>query len=154
MSKKTKTSRLFVIGSVIFFVIGLIIFIFFRNLAIDIQLHSTYFVVAYCHLFWLFALILLIFAFMYYLYPKVSSRNMTATLGKLHFYLTTTSMSITLIYTLINIDIPRRFYQFDSFDSYLSSQTESKFIFIVLLLAQLLFIFNLVYSFWKGEKVK
>ncbi|MEZ4948408.1 MAG: cbb3-type cytochrome c oxidase subunit I [Saprospiraceae bacterium] len=79
-------ASLFAIGFVSMFISGGLTGIFLGNSAIDIQMHDTYFVVAHFHIVMGVAAFFGMFAGVYHWFPKMYSRFMNDTLGKIHFW--------------------------------------------------------------------
>lgn len=136
-------TNLFASGSIIFLSLGLLSQLFFGDASVDIQLHNTYFIVAYVHLFYTVALILGFFAIIYFLYSKFFRRRLNRTMGNIHFWATVLTLPI-ICFLVINYWIFRDKMNWDV----------SIMITAFVAFFQLLFVFNLIYSFWKGEKVQ
>ncbi|MES1207411.1 MAG: cbb3-type cytochrome c oxidase subunit I, partial [Pseudomonadota bacterium] len=67
----------------------------------DMYLHDTYFVVGYFHLIMAAALLLSLFAAVYFWYPKMFGRMLSERLGKLHFWLTFLPLNVVFLGQLI-----------------------------------------------------
>ena len=150
---------LFAIGFVSLFVTGGISGPFLAQPVLDIYLHETYFVIAHFHLIMGVASIFGIFAATYYWLPKMFGRMMNETLGKLHFWLTFVGAYA--------IFMPMHYYGMGAGLRRYSQSTEVGFIrdllplqrFItfaafVTIASQLIFLVNLFWSMFKGEKPK
>ncbi len=149
---------LFAIGFVSMFISGGLTGIFLGNSTIDIQMHDTYFVVAHFHIVMGIAAFFGMFAGIYHWFPKMYSRFMNDTLGKIHFWGTLIGAYAIFwpMHYLGIAGVPRRYYSFDTFDTFRHFGTMNQFITvaaIVVFALQLLFVVNFFYSIWKGKKV-
>lgn len=151
------TPMLFALGFVSLFVSGGLSGLFLAQPAIDLYLTDTYFVVAHFHLIMGVAAIFGMFTATYFWFPKMFGRMMNTTLGKLHFW--TTFVGVYAIFMPMHFiglaGHPRR-YADTSGATYLQAldpvhhfMTYAAFITIA---AQFIFLFNLLWSIWKGEK--
>jgi cytochrome c oxidase subunit 1 len=80
-----RTPMLFALGMVFNFAIGGLTGIFLADVATDLNLQDTYFVVAHFHYTIVGGEIFAIMAALYYWYPKITGRMYNETLGRLHF---------------------------------------------------------------------
>lgn len=149
---------LFAIGFVSMFISGGLTGIFLGNSTIDIQMHDTYFVVAHFHIVMGIAAFFGMFAGIYHWFPKMYSRFMNDTLGKIHFWGTLIGAYAIFwpMHYLGIAGVPRRYYSFDTFDTFRHFGTMNQFITvaaIVVFALQILFVVNFFYSIWKGKKV-
>ncbi|MBK8625843.1 MAG: cbb3-type cytochrome c oxidase subunit I [Saprospiraceae bacterium] len=156
---RLNTPMLFAIGFVSMFISGGLTGIFLGNSAIDIQMHDTYFVVAHFHIVMGVAAFFGMFAGVYHWFPKMYSRFMNETLGKIHFWGTMiTAYAIFWPMHYIGMaGVPRRYYSFDTFDAFKHFSEMNKFITICAIIAffiQLVFVINFFYSIWYGRKMK
>jgi cytochrome c oxidase subunit 1 len=146
-------ASLFALGFVSMFVSGGVSGFFLAQPAIDIYLHATYFVVGHFHMVMGVAAIFGIFAGTYFWFPKMTGRMMSEGLGKLHFVLTfigTYCIFMPFHYLGLAGNV-RRYSAF--VDDYLQPLLPvHKFITTAALAtgaAQLIFLYNLIYSrFW------
>ena len=152
------SAMLFSIGFVSMFISGGLTGIFLGNSAIDIQMHDTYFVVAHFHIVMGIAAFFGMFAGIYNWFPKMYGRFMNETLGKIHFWGTLIG-SYAIFWPLHYLGmagVPRRYYRFDSFDTFSHFATLNKFVTIaaiVVFALQILFVINFFYSIYKGKKM-
>lgn len=152
------TPMLFAIGFISMFISGGLTGIFLGNSTIDIQMHDTYFVVAHFHIVMGVAAFFGMFAGIYHWYPKMYGRFMNETLGKIHFWGTLIG-AYAIFWPMHYIGmagVPRRYYSFDTFDSFRHFDAMNKFITIaaiLVFLVQLIFVLNFFYSIWHGRKM-
>ena len=148
---------LFTIGFIVTFVNGGITGLFLGNVVVDVPLSDTMFVVAHFHMVMGVAPILVIFGAIYHWYPLITGRMLNDALGKFHFWVT--FLGAYLIYFPMHylgfLGVPRRYFEMGE-TSFIpqSAQSLNAFITIVALIvgfAQLVFLFNLVASVYKGR---
>ena len=151
---------LFAIAFVITFVVGGLTGLFLGNVIVDVPLSDTYFVVAHFHMVMGVAPILVIFGGIYHWYPNITGRMLNDTIGKLHFWIT--AIGTYAIYFPMHylgfVGVPRRYYHneplgesaFYPSSAELLNQGISIAAYIVGA-AQLLFIYNLAVSYWRGR---
>ena len=148
---------LFAIAFIVTFVNGGITGLFLGNPVVDVPLSDTMFVVAHFHMVMGVAPILVIFGGIYHWYPLITGRMLNETLGKFHFWVT--FLGAYLIYFPMHylgfLGVPRRYFEMGETDFIpQSAQTLNEFITVVALIvgfAQLVFLFNLVWSAYKGR---
>lgn len=156
-SIRYNSAMLFAIGFVSMFISGGLTGIFLGNSAIDIQLHDTYFVVAHFHIVMGVAAFFGMYAGVYHWFPKMYGRFMNETLGKIHFWGTMIGAYAVFwpMHYIGMAGVPRRYYRFDTFDSFAQFGELNKFITvaaIVVFFLQVVFIVNFFYSIWRGRK--
>jgi cytochrome c oxidase subunit 1 len=148
---------LFAIGFIVTFVNGGLTGLFLGNALVDVPLSGTMFVVAHFHMVMGVAPILVIMGGIYHWYPKVTGRMLDERLGKLHFWFT--FLGAYLIYFPMHylglLGVPRRYYELgDTAFVPPSAAPLNEFITIAALVvgaAQMVFLFNLVWSLFKGK---
>jgi cytochrome c oxidase subunit 1 len=150
------TPALFCIGFVSVFITGGLSGFFLAQPSLDIYLHATYFVVAHFHFVMAVAAMFGIFAGTYFWFPKMFGRMMSETLGKWHFWLTfigVYAVFMPMHYLGLAGNV-RRYAAFT--DNYLVPLIPvHKFITIAALVtgaAQLIFLYNLIWSRFRGPK--
>jgi cytochrome c oxidase subunit I len=151
-------AMLFAIGFVSLFISGGLTGIFLGNSALDIHLHDTYFVIAHFHIVMGVASFFGMFAGVYHWFPKMFGRYLNNTLGYVHFWVTI--IGAYLIFWPMHYEglagMPRRYYDFSNWESFKMFGGLNEFISFVSLIVfavQLLFVFNFIYSIFKGRKV-
>lgn len=149
-------AMLFSIGLVSFFLTGGITGIFLGNSAVDIQLHDTYFVVAHFHLVMGSASFFGMLAGVYHWFPKMFGRMMNDRLGGIHFWLTFVGVYL-VFFPMHYIGIagfPRRYYtwtNFETFQGFADLNMLVSVAAIITLAAQFIFLFNFIYSIFRGR---
>jgi cytochrome c oxidase subunit I len=149
---------LFAIGFIFTFINGGLTGLFLGNVTVDVPLSGTYFVVAHFHMVMGLSPILVLFGAIYHWYPKITGRMLNDVLGKVHFWLTflgAYSIFLPMHYLGI-LGVPRRYYAYSNSIEFipLSVQSANQWISISALFVaavQLLFLFNLVWSFRRGH---
>lgn len=150
-------AMMFSIGLVSFFITGGITGIFLGNAALDIPLHDTYFVTAHFHIVMGSASAFGLFAGIYHWFPKMFGKMMNPRLGYIHFWLTFVGLYCVFFpqhFQGIG-GVARHYYAFTAFDFMSSFVDLSKFITwaaIFTATGQFFFMFNFIYSIFKGKK--
>ncbi len=139
------------------FVIGGLSGIFMACTPVDMYIHDTYFIVAHIHYVLFGGSLFGIFAGVTYWYPKMFGRMMSEKLGKLHFWITFVAFNCTFfpMHILGMGGHMRRIYNPDQYDFLKPLHPINEFISIsafVLGAAQFIFLANLIYSYYWGEK--
>jgi cytochrome c oxidase subunit 1 len=149
-------AMLFSIGLVSFFLTGGITGLFLGNSAVDIQLHDTYFVVAHFHLVMGSASFFGMIAGVYHWFPKMFGRMMDDRLGYIHFWITFVGVYM-VFFPMHYIGIagfPRRYYtwtNFEAFNGFADLNMLVSIAAILTLSAQFVFLFNFIYSIFRGK---
>ncbi len=150
------TAMLFSIGFVSLFVSGGLSGLFLAQPPVDVALHATYFVVGHFHLVMGVAAIFGMFAGTFYWFPKMFGRMMNETLGKIHFWLTFVGV-YAIFMPMHYLGVEGNVRRYSTFvDDYMQPLLPvHKFMSIAAFIvggAQLIFLFNLFWSMFKGEK--
>ncbi|GLQ06087.1 cytochrome c oxidase subunit I [Sneathiella chinensis] len=151
---------LFAIGFIITFINGGITGLFLGNVIVDVPLSDTMFVVAHFHMVMGVAPILVVFGAIYHWFPLITGRWLNQTLGHLHFWIT--FVGAYAIYFPMHylgfMGVPRRYYSLGETAFIPDSVADlNKFITLAALVvgaAQIVFIFNLIYSIFWGRKAE
>jgi cytochrome c oxidase subunit I len=147
-----KTPLLFIIGFIVFFIIGGLSGIMFAAIPFDQQLTDTYFVVAHFHFIIFGAAVFPLLGGLYYWFPKVTGRMYSEPLGQASFWLTFAGSALTFfpMHIVGLLGMPRRVYTYPSgvgWDSYNQLETVGSYI---LACGLLLIVANLVRSYFSG----
>jgi cytochrome c oxidase subunit 1 len=148
---------LFSLAFIMTFVSGGMSGLFLGNVVVDVPLSDTYFVVAHFHMVMGVAPVLVIFGAIYHWFPKMTGRMLHDGLGKLHFWVTflgTYAIFFPMHY-LGFVGIPRRYHDFEGIEFIPESAHDlNAFITVAALVvgaAQLVFLFNLAWSAFRGR---
>ncbi|MDI7861726.1 cytochrome c oxidase subunit I [Rhizobiaceae bacterium n13] len=149
---------LFALAFIVTFVNGGLTGLFLGNVVVDVPLSDTMFVVAHFHMVMGIAPIMVIFGAIYHWYPKITGRMLNELMGQIHFWVTFIGAYAIFfpMHYLGLLGMPRRYYEMgDTAFVPASAHTLNEFITIVALIvgaAQILFLFNLVWSLFKGRE--
>ncbi|MDT5060343.1 MAG: cytochrome c oxidase subunit [Acidobacteriota bacterium] len=156
------TPMLFAIGFVSLFVAGGITGLVLGQTSLDLPMHDTYFVLGHFHLVMGVAAIFGMFAGIYFWFPKMFGRMMSERLGRIHFWITFVGVySIFIPMHIMGIvGMPRRYSQFaengQQIYGFLASLHPLVLFVtvaaIVTFFTQFIFLFNLLWSLFKGKK--
>ncbi len=149
---------LFALAFILVFLNGGLTGIFLGNVAIDVPLSDTMFVVAHFHMVMGVAPLLVIFGAIYHWYPKITGRMLHEGMGQFHFWVT--FIGSYLIYFPMHYvglqGVPRRYFEMGEMSFvHESTQDLNAFITIAALIvgfAQLVFIYNFFWSYRKGKE--
>ncbi|MBW9062992.1 cytochrome c oxidase subunit I [Rhizobium herbae] len=149
---------LFALAFIVTFVNGGLTGLFLGNVVVDVPLSDTMFVVAHFHMVMGVAPILVIFGAIYHWYPKVTGRMLNEAMGQIHFWVTFLGAYLIFfpMHYLGLLGIPRRYHELGE-TAFIpeSAHTLNAFISVMALTvgaAQILFLFNLVWSLKKGRE--
>jgi len=150
-----KTPLLFILGFIVFFIMGGLTGIMFAAIPFDQQTTDTYFVVAHFHFVIFGAAVFPILGGFYYWFPKVTGRMYHEGVGKLSFWLTFAGTAVTFfpMHIVGLLGMPRRQYTYPpdlgwSFLNFLESIGS-----YVLGAGLVLIVANLAVSLLRGERV-
>ncbi|HJM08625.1 MAG TPA: cbb3-type cytochrome c oxidase subunit I [Gammaproteobacteria bacterium] len=150
----------YAVGFIFTFIIGGLGGLFLGNVSVDVELSDTYFVVGHFHVVMGISPILALCGGVHHWFPLITGRTMNNFLGKIHFW--GTFAGAYLIYIPMHYlglgGVLRRYYDFKGL-AYVSDSLHDMNVFITLAsivvgLIQFLFLFNIVWSYFKGKKVE
>jgi cytochrome c oxidase subunit 1 len=151
---RINSASLFALGFISMFISGGVSGFFLAQPSLDIMLHATYFVVGHFHLVMAVAAMFGIFTGTYFWFPKMTGRMMNEGLGKAHFILSFIgAYCIFMPFHYLGIAGNVRRYQAFTDDYLIPLIPVHKFITVAAILtgfAQLIFVYNLIYSRFKG----
>ncbi|MFB6189126.1 MAG: cbb3-type cytochrome c oxidase subunit I, partial [Halapricum sp.] len=157
---KLTTPMLFCIGFVSNFIIGGVTGVFLATIPVDYILHDTYYVVGHFHYIIMGGIAFAIFAGVYYWFPIYTGRMYQKTLGKWHFWLTMVGTNITFFAMLLlgYAGMPRRYATYNNvsvgpIDLFTSLHRLATLGAFILLIGQLIFVWNIVSSWLEGPRV-
>src|SRR3979411_142548 len=148
---------LFALGFIVTFVNGGLTGLFLGNVVVDVPLSDTMCVVAHFDMVMGVAPIMVVLGAIYHWYPKVTGRMLDDWLGKFHFWVTFLGAYLIFfpMHYLGLLGIPRRYHDIGEV-AFIppSAHTLNAFITMMALtvgFAQMVFLFNLVWSLFKGR---
>lgn len=148
----------FAIGFIFTFVNGGLTGLFLGNVTVDLPLSDTMFVVAHFHMVMAVSPVLVVFGAIYHWYPKITGKMLHDGMGMFHFWLTFVG-SYAIYYPMHYLGflgVPRRYFALGSTDfippSAASLNQAISIAAIIVGITQLLFIYNLVWSYFNGKK--
>ncbi|HTB91597.1 MAG TPA: cytochrome c oxidase subunit I [Candidatus Sulfotelmatobacter sp.] len=149
-----KTPMLFCVAFLFQFLVAGLTGIMLGAAPFNWQLNGSYFVIAHFHYVIVGAIFFCILGAVYYWYPKMTGRMLNETLGKLHFWLFVIGFHMTfdLMHIPGLLGMPRRIYTYEpgrGWESWNMLVTIGTFI---QAFATLIFLVNLVVSYFKGPK--
>jgi len=148
-----RVPMLFCLGFLFQFLIAGLTGIMLGTAPFNWQLSGSYFVVAHFHYVIVGGIVFALFGAFYYWYPKMSGRMYSETLGKLHFWLFIIGFHLTFDFMHIPgiLGMPRRIYTYEpgrGWENWNLIVTIGAFFQAA---GVLVFVFNLLWSLWKGE---
>ena len=150
-----QTPLLFIVGFIVFFIIGGLSGVMFAAVPFDQQVTDTYFVVAHFHFVIFGAAVFPLLGGLYYWFPKVTGRMYSERVGKLSFWLSFAGTALTFFPMHIAglLGMPRRVYTYEpglGWDATNLIETLGSY---VLGVGLLLVVGNLAVSRFRGKRV-
>jgi cytochrome c oxidase subunit I len=149
---------LFALAFIVTFVNGGLTGLFLGNVVVDVPLSATLFVVAHFHMVMGVAPIFVVFGGIYHWYPKMTGRMLDERLGRIHFWITFLGAYAIFfpMHYLGLLGVPRRYYELGA-TAFIPPSAASLNVFITVAAlivgaAQLVFLFNLVWSLSRGRE--
>ena len=152
-------AMLFAIAAVSTFITGGLTGLILGDSALDINVHDTYFVVGHFHIVMGLSAIYGMLAGVYHWFPKMYGKMMNKNLGYIHFWFTfICAYGVFFPMHFLGLaGLPRRYYSntaFPMFDGLSDINDIITFFALAGAIVQVIFIFNFVYSIFKGTKTK
>jgi cytochrome c oxidase subunit I len=152
------TALLFILGFVSLFITGGLTGPILAQPILDSYLHNTFFVVAHFHLIMGMAVSFALFAAIYYWFPLLTGKRMSERLGRWHFWLSLIG-AYAVFFPMHFAGLagePRQYAQLTGTAAFLANLLPlERFITVAAFLlatSQLLFLWNLLHSWIRGEK--
>jgi cytochrome c oxidase subunit I len=148
-----RVAMLFAVGFLFQFLIAGLTGIMLGASPFDWQLSGSYFVVAHFHYVIVGGILFALFGAFYYWFPKMTGRMLDEGLGKIHFWLFVIGFHMTFDFMHIPgiLGMPRRIYTYEpgrGWDTLNLIVTVGTF---VQGIAILVFVFNMIQSYFKGK---
>ena len=160
-SIRLTTPMLWALAFIAEFLIGGVTGIYLGSSGADIYLHDTYFVVAHFHYTFVPIAILAVFAGITFWFPKMFGKMMNETMGKIHFWGTVIPFNLIFIplFILGAAGDHRRIFDYTNFPDLATPWHQNLRIIatvsmVVMLLFQLVFLFNFIMSLIRGRKAE
>jgi cytochrome c oxidase subunit 1 len=146
-------SMMFAVGFLFQFLIAGLTGIMLSVSPFDWQLGNSYFVVAHFHYVLVGAILFMLFSAFYYWFPKMSGRMLSERIGKWHFWLFLIGFHLTFDFMHIPglLGMPRRIYTYEADRGWMIWNLIVSSGAIFQAAATLLFVYNMVRSYFKGE---
>jgi len=147
------TPMLFSIGFLFQFLLAGLTGIMLAAAPFDWQLNDSYFVIAHFHFVLVGALVFMIFAAVYYWYPKATGRLMSERMGKWHFWLFLIGFHITFDTMHIPgiLGMPRRIYTYEAGRGWGIWNLVCTIGVVFQVIGTLIFVLNILLSLRKGQ---
>jgi cytochrome c oxidase subunit 1 len=147
-----KTPMLFAIGFIFLFTVGGVTGVVLANAGIDKLFHDTYYVVAHFHYTMSLGALFAAFAGFYYWFGKISGKQYSETLGKIHFWLTFIGVNLTFFpqHFLGMAGMPRRIPDYP--EAFAGWNKVSSIGSMISMSAALFFVFIIFHALIKGKK--
>jgi cytochrome c oxidase subunit 1 len=119
----------------------------------DWQTHNSYFVVAHFHYVLIGGVVFMIFAAIYYWYPKITGRMLDDRLGKWHFWLMVIGFHVTFDTMHIPglLGMPRQIYTYEADRGWATLNMIVSIGGFIQAIAVLILVYNLVHSYFRGD---
>jgi cytochrome c oxidase subunit 1 len=143
---------LFVVGFFFIFIIGGLTGIMLASVALDSQLHDSYFVVAHLHYVLIGGAIFPLFGAIYYWFPKMTGRLLSERAGKWNFWLFFVGFNVTFFpMHVLGLDgMTRRIYTYDAASGWGPLNLLASIGALLIAASMLVFFLNVIYSLRRG----
>jgi cytochrome c oxidase subunit I len=147
-----KTPMLFAMGFIFLFTIGGVTGVVMANAGVDHVIHNTYYIVAHFHYVLSLGSVFAIFAGFYYWIGKMSGRQYSETLGKIHFW--TTFIGVNLAFFPMHFlglaGMPRRIADYP--DAFAGWNFVSSIGAYIAYAGTIFFVVTVLYTLFAGKK--
>jgi cytochrome c oxidase subunit 1 len=147
-SVRYDTPMLFSAGFLLMFLIGGIDGVYLGSLAVDRDLHGTYWVVGHIHYVLFGGSVIGVFAGIFYWFPKITGRFLSERLGKLQFWLMIIGLNLTFMpmHLLGMLGMPRRIATYEDNRGWGDLNSLETFGAFIIAISVTLFLINFVVS--------
>lgn len=152
-SVRCTVSMLHAMAFIVQFTIGGLGGVAFAIIPIDWQLTDSYFVVAHIHYVLLGGMLFALLSGIYYWYPKATGRMLSERIGRVHFWMMVIGFNGTffVMHILGILGMPRRVWTYPfGMKWWAELNLFSSLCAFILIASIFLFLFNLVWSFYRG----
>ena len=148
------TSMLFAVAFLLDFTLGGLSGVAVAIVPLDWRVTDTYFIVAHIHYVFLGGTLFTIFSGIYYWFPKMSGRMLNEKLGKWHFWLFLIGFNMTFFFQHILgfMGMPRRVFTYPDAPYFAILNLISSVGAVLMLIAVVIFMYNIFRSLKKGKK--
>jgi cytochrome c oxidase subunit 1 len=148
------TPMLFACGFLFQFLLAGLTGIMLATAPFDWQLHHTYFVVGHFHFTLIGGLVFGLFAGIYYWFPKATGKMQSELIGRLHFWIFLIGFNVTFLpmHFAGFLGMPRRVYTYLPGHGLEIWNLISTWGVAIQIVGILLFVVNIIWGLWKGEK--
>ncbi len=148
-----KTPLLFIVGFIVYFIIGGLTGIMLAAIPFDQQVHDSYFVIAHFHFVIFGAAVFPILGGMYFWFPKVTGRLYHEGIGKISFWLTFVGTFIVFfpMHIVGILGMPRRNYTYPPGLGWTGWNLAETIGAYILAVGLVLIVVNLAVSLFRGE---
>tara|TARA_B100000989_G_scaffold297177_1_gene282198 strand:+ start:3492 stop:5060 length:1569 start_codon:yes stop_codon:yes gene_type:complete len=149
-----RTPMLFAIAMIFLFTLGGVTGVVLANTGIDVALHDTYYVVAHFHYVMSMGALFSIYSGFYYWFSKMTGKEYSEFLGKIHFWLTFIGVNITFFPMHFSglAGMPRRIPDYP--DAYAGWNYISSIGAYISVAAAFFFVFVVLHAFIRGRKAE
>ena len=149
-----KTPMLFATGFIALFVAGGVTGVVLSNAGMDVALHDTYYVVAHFHYVLSIAAVFAMYAGFYYWIGKMSGRQYSETLGKIHFWASFVGVNLLFFpqHFLGAAGMPRRIPDYP--DAYAGWNMVSSIGALITAIGTVFFLYIVWHTLTRGQKAK
>ena len=147
------TPMLFCVGFLFQFLVAGLTGVMLAAAPWDWQLHNSYFLIAHFHYVLVGAIVMCIFAAIYYWYPKAMGRRLDETLGKWHFWVFVIGFHMTFdtMHFVGILGMPRSIYTYQADRGWSTLNMVISIGAFIQAVGVLILVWNLVHSYFYGE---
>ncbi|HZT97817.1 MAG TPA: cbb3-type cytochrome c oxidase subunit I, partial [Chloroflexota bacterium] len=145
------TAMKFAVAFIPMFVIGGISGVMFAVVPIDYMTTDTYFVVAHFHYVLFGGSLFLIYAGVYYWFPKITGRMLSEKLGNWHFWLTFIGFNLTFFPMHFLVGMPRRVYTYSANSGWGPINAIASIGSVIIAVSVMVLLYNIFLSLKKGK---
>lgn len=128
---------------------------FFPVAGLDTHFHDTYFVVAHFHYVFIGGVVFGLFSGLYYWYPKAFGRKLDERIGVIHFLISFISYNAAFwpMHEVGTMGMPRRTHTYTVESGYADLNFTISLAAFIFGIAQILLVWNVLYSAKKGQRI-